>query len=62
MRVRVGSYRYSPGWILFVAGAAVANVVGSLVDRVRPRYWRCEDCGCVNALHEWCCYRCGAGR
>jgi len=29
MRIRVGDYLYSPGWIVFVAVAAVANLVRS---------------------------------
>lgn len=35
MRVKVGSYRYSPGWIVFVAAAALANVVSSAWERLR---------------------------
>ena len=36
-------------------------IIGRVHDRIRPRYWRCRDCGDVNGLHEWSCYRCGAG-
>ena len=34
MRVQVGSYRYSPGWILFVAAALGIGALGTVAAKV----------------------------
>lgn len=53
-----GRGREATGAEYALARALIARINGP--DK-EDEDWRCE-CGDLNRLHEWSCYRCGAGR